>query len=206
MIAKLTGLVDSTARGTAIIDVNGVGYMITASNRTLTRLAPGLPAVVYVETLVREDAIQLIGFIDDAERSWFRLLTTVQGVGAKAALSILSALEPDALTLAIASGDRSLLARSPGIGSRLAQRIVSELADKLHAINVASAECAGPALSAEPRSDTSDAVAALVGLGFAPSSALSAVLAVAREAEPDITLEALIKGGLARLAPQEPAR
>src|SRR5262245_4049617 len=131
MIAKLAGVVEQIDPDGAIIDVNGVGYLAFCSTRTISRLpSPGSPARLLIETHVREDHIHLYGFIDAAERDWFRLLTTVQGVGAKLALAILSAVPPDALTVAIFAQDRATLARSDGVGAKLAARIVNELRDK----------------------------------------------------------------------------
>ncbi|HEY7270383.1 MAG TPA: Holliday junction branch migration protein RuvA, partial [Dehalococcoidia bacterium] len=135
MIAQLTGRVEALEDGRCVIDVNGVGYLVHASTRTLSELptAPGL-ARVLVETHVRDDAIQLYGFIDPAERDWFRLLTTVQGVGGRVALSVLSVLSPRELTTAIAAGDRASLTRVPGVGARLAVRLLTELRDKAGAM------------------------------------------------------------------------
>src|ERR1700749_3430907 len=135
MIAQLTGRVDSLSDGTCVIDVGGVGYLVQASSRTLAAL-PQPPAVarVLVETHVREDAILLYGFADSAERDWFRLLTTVQGVGGKVALAVLSALSPRDLVSAIANGDRASLTRAPGVGPRLAVRLLTELRDKAGAM------------------------------------------------------------------------
>ncbi|MCP4246504.1 MAG: Holliday junction branch migration protein RuvA, partial [bacterium] len=136
MIAKLTGIVDSTGDGWAVVDVGGVGYLVFCSGRTLSRIAAGEVACLMVETQVREDAIQLYGFTDHGEREWFRLLTTVQGVGAKAALSILGVLAPEDLILAIASGDKGAITRATGVGPKLASRILSELRDKVATIGV----------------------------------------------------------------------
>ena len=131
MIALLTGRVAALEDGRCVIDVNGVGYLVNASTRTLAAL-PNAPDIarLLVETQVREDAITLYGFADPAERDWFRLLTTVQGVGAKVALGVLSALSPSDLVAAIASGDRASLTRAPGVGAKLAVRLLSELREK----------------------------------------------------------------------------
>ncbi len=131
MIAKLAGILDQIAADGAVIDVNGVGYLAFCSTRTLGRLPPaGAPVRLLVETHVREDHIHLYGFVDTAERDWFRLLTTVQGVGARLALAVLSAIGPDELGFAILAQDRASLARADGVGPRLAARIVNELRDK----------------------------------------------------------------------------
>jgi len=134
MIAKLTGTVDSVGDESAVIDVNGVGYLVHCSTRTLGRLPPqGGVASLLVETQVREDRIQLFGFADAAERDWLRMLSTVQGVGARTGLAILSTLSPDELVAAIAHGDKGPLTRAAGVGPKLAQRIVSELKDRVQA-------------------------------------------------------------------------
>ena len=135
MIAQLTGRVEALEEGRCIIDVNGVGYLVQASTRTLAAMpAPPATARLLVETHVREDAILLYGFADPAERDWFRLLTTVQGVGGRVALSVLSALSPRDLVSAIAAGDRASLTRAPGVGARLAVRLLTELRDKVGAM------------------------------------------------------------------------
>jgi Holliday junction DNA helicase RuvA len=132
MIAKLAGVVEQIEPDAAVIDVNGVGYLAFCSTRTIGRLPPlGLPVRLLIETHVREDHIHLYGFIDAAERDWFRLLTTVQGVGARLALSILSAVAPETLGLAILAQDKPALAQAEGVGPRLAARIVNELRDKV---------------------------------------------------------------------------
>lgn len=203
MIAKLTGILDSLGDGHAVIDVGGVGYLVACSTRTLRRMGPGEPAVLLVDTHVREDAIQLYGFADEGERSWFRLLTSVQGVGAKAALAILGALAPDDLALAIASGDRAAVTRAPGVGPKLATRILSVLKDKVGGAGVPAASGAPPAPVLP--GDAGDAVAALVNLGFAPSEAMSAVAAATGQLGGGAGVEALIRDGLARLAPHHDA-
>lgn len=177
MIAKLTGLVDVIERDRAIIDVHGVGYLVRASSRTLGALTTGGPAVLLVETSVREDAIDLYGFATTSERDWFRLLTTVQGVGAKVALSLLSTLPPKDLARAIAIGDRSMLTRAEGVGPKLANRLASELKDKVGGLGAASLGQAAVAGSAGPASAdmSEDAVSALVNLGYRRFEALSAI-------------------------------
>ena len=153
MIALLNGRVDALEDGRCIIDVNGVGYLVQASTRTLASLPPA-PAVarVLVETHVRDDAITLYGFTDTAERDWFRLLLTVQGVGAKVALGILSSLSPRDLIGAIAAGDKTSLTRAPGVGAKLAVRLLSELRDKAGAMPTGtSIAFAAPAGGTEAR-------------------------------------------------------
>ncbi|MBC7635007.1 MAG: Holliday junction branch migration protein RuvA, partial [Acetobacteraceae bacterium] len=136
MIAKLTGRIEGLEADRCIVDVNGVGYLVQSSTRTLSALQDGGTASLLIETQVREDAIQLFGFAESAERDWFRLLTTVQGVGAKVALGILSALSPRDLIGAIQSGDRASLTRAPGVGPKLAVRLLTELRDKAGAMPV----------------------------------------------------------------------
>ncbi len=177
MIAKLSGLVDVIERDRAIIDVQGVGYLVRASSRTLGALTTGGAAVLLVETSVREDAIDLYGFATTSERDWFRLLTTVQGVGAKVALSLLSALPPGALARAIATGDRAMLTRAEGVGPKLANRLASELKDKvggLSAASLAQAAVAGAAGAANAAM-ADDAVSALVNLGYRRFDAAGAI-------------------------------
>ncbi len=203
MIARLKGIVESIDEGSAIIDVNGVGYLVSASGRTLRELVVGGPATVLVETVVREDAIALYGFLKTAERDWFRILTTVQGVGARVALSILSTLPPDALARAIAAGDRASLSRPPGVGPKLAARLATELKDKAAAFGVAPApagarESAMPATAAA--SVNEDAVSALVNLGYRRVEAFGAVARVTQRLGADAPLDAVIRGGLQELA------
>jgi len=164
VIAQLTGRVEALEEGRCIVDVNGVGYLVHASTRTLAAL-PGPPEVarLLVETHVREDAILLYGFADSAERDWFRLLTTVQGVGGRVALSVLSALSPRDLIAAIASGDRASLTRAPGVGARLAVRLLTELRDKAGAMPSAPGfvmpSSVAPGIG-------EDAISALLNLGY----------------------------------------
>ena len=176
MFAKLKGILDSTDDDTAVIDVGGVGYLVSASRSTLTRLgAPGSAVSVLIETHVREDKIALFAFASAAERDWFRQLYSVQGVGPKVALSILSALPPDTLATAIAAGDAKLLTRADGVGPKLATRIVTELKGKVGAIGLASAPSAALALPAQPSGALADAVSALVNLGYGRTEAFTAV-------------------------------
>ena len=199
MIAKLRGAIDSIADGNCIIDVNGVGYLVFASTRTLSAL-PNAPAIVslLIDTHVREDAISLYGFATGAERDWFRLLTTVQGVGAKVALALLSALSPDQLIAAIASGDRAALTRSPGVGPKLAIRILSELREKAGAMPGGG----GLTLSSLPvaKGAVADALSALTNLGYRRAEAEAALARAADEHGADAALDVLIRAGLQALA------
>ncbi len=206
MIAKLTGLVDSIGEDWAVIDVSGVGYLVSCPGRTLQCLVRGEPASLFVETHAREDRIQLFGFGDAPERDWFRLLMTVQGVGAKVALAVLGVLSVDELMRALASGDRSAIARAPGVGTRLATRIVSELKDKAGAFAVDTAMRPVAASSDGMDREMADAVSALVNLGYGPSEAMGAISQVSQRLGPGAGLEELIRGGLGELAPREHAR
>lgn len=211
MIAKLTGRIDSTGEDWAVIDVGGVGYLVFCSGRGLARLAVGEAASLMIETHVREDHIHLFGFVDRVEQEWFRLLITVQGVGAKVALAILSVIEPDALMVAIAAADKAAITQAAGVGPKLATRIISELRDKVGSM-VAAAPIGGPGGGpgggpvAAVHSDATDAASALVNLGYEPIEALSAVSHVAGRLGVEAGVEALIRGGLAELVPQEVKR
>src|SRR6201995_3749987 len=174
MIAKLTGRVDALSDGTCVIDVGGVGYLVQASSRTLSALPqPPATAKVLVETQVREDAIVLYGFADSAERDWFRLLTTVQGVGGRVALAILSALSPRDLISAIATGDKASLTRAQGVGPRLAVRLLTELKDKTGTMPASAGVAITPIAAATP---ADDALSALVNLGYRRTEAQPAVV------------------------------
>lgn len=207
MIAKLTGKLDSTGEDWAVVDCAGVGYLVQCATRTLSRLpAIGGNVSLVVETLMREDSLKLIGFASAAERDWFRLLTQVQGVGARIALAILSALEVEELVRAIAAQDRTLLTRADGVGPKLAQRIVTELKDKAAGLmlgHVARAAAASPAgaASLDPSVGlAADAVSALVNLGYGRSEAFGAVAAAVQVVGPKPKLEDLIRAGLRELA------
>jgi Holliday junction DNA helicase RuvA len=168
MIGKLKGLIDSVSEDALILDVNGVGYVVAASARTLRNLpAAGAAATLHIETQVREDSIRLFGFLTESERDWFRLLQSVQGVGAKVALAILSIFSSGELADAIALQDKAMVARAPGVGPKLAARIVAELKDKGPAggaeLGVA---IAGVDQAAKLPKAAEDAVLALVGLGY----------------------------------------
>lgn len=215
MIAKLKGLVDAADEDGVILDVNGVGYLVFCSARTLSRLPPqGQATALDIETHVREDHIHLYGFAERAERDWFRALTTVQGVGARVALAILSVLSPDQVSQAVAAQDKAAVARANGVGPKLAQRIVSELKDKAGSIALgpggalsgATAPAAAGAGKAEGEGDgvdasaREDAVSALVNLGYGRSEAFTAVAKAARGLEGGADAAALIRAGLKELS------
>lgn len=199
MIAKLTGVVDATGDGWAVIDVRGVGYSVFCSAKTLSQLSPCQSASLLIETHVREDAIQLYGFVHADEKLWFRLLTTVQGVGAKGALAVLSVLAPDELVHAIAMADRTALTRASGVGPKLAARVISELKDKVPAISPGAPSTAVAAFRSLPATVEGEAVSALVNLGFKPLEARTAIIHAAQRLGTGATIETLIRGGLAEL-------
>jgi len=202
MIAKLAGLVDQVGSDSAVIDVGGVGYLAFCSTRTIGNLPPaGAPVTLLIETHVREDHIHLYGFADPAERDWFRRLTTVQGVGARLALAILSVVPPQELGIAILAQDKVALTRADGVGPRLATRIVNELRDKLDSIAaaVSPTELIAPTRDQES-GPTADAVSALVNLGYRRAEAFGAVTTAARRLGGATDAAALIRGGLQELA------
>ena len=211
MIAKLTGILDSAREGQAVIDVNGVGYLVFCSARTLASLPPrGQAASLAIETHVREDHIHLYGFANDAEREWFKLLTTVQGVGAKVGLAILSVLSPTEIAQAIVAGDRTAVARADGVGPKLAQRVVTELKDKAGSIRLAhgmpafaqggaNATFGKPAEGAEEDGELADAVSALVNLGYKRVEAFGAVSSASRKLGRKVAAADLIRAGLKEL-------
>jgi holliday junction DNA helicase RuvA len=206
MIGKLRGAVDTVGADHAIIDVGGVGYEVTCSSRTLGALpAPGEPVTLSIEMYVREDAIKLFGFLSESERGWFRLLQSVQGVGAKVALSILSTLDAGQLSHAVALQDRGMFARAPGVGPKVALRIVNELKDKAPApaISAAGGIGAGPAgagAKTDAVSAAAEAVSALVNLGYAPAQANAAVSAALPKAGDPPRTENLIRLALKEMA------
>ena len=221
MIGKLSGRIDYRASDHVLLDVRGVGYLVHVSERTLMALpGPGGMAALYTDLLVREDLLQLFGFLTLAEKEWHRLLTTVQGVGAKAALSILGTLGPDGVARAIALGDAAAVRRAPGIGPKLAQRVVLELKDKapavmamgaaapdlgddsvIEALEPAAPNPAKPKPTARKQSAQAqaDALSALTNLGYGPSEAAQAV---AQAAESETDTPALIRAALKLLAPK----
>ena len=201
MIAKLTGLVDDTGDGRAIIDVGGVGYLVFCSTRTLAHLAVGEEATLQIETQVREDAFNLYGFADRGERDWFRLLITVQGVGAKHALAILSVLQPDELVHAVAAQDKATIARARGVGPKLAGRIAAELKDKIGDLALGPAAAAAPAgFGLDGDDGAGDAISVLVNLGYRRTEAHGAIVRARRTLGPDAATEDLVKSGLKELA------
>ncbi|MGE4218891.1 MAG: Holliday junction branch migration protein RuvA [Alphaproteobacteria bacterium] len=206
MIASLSGRVDHIDEDSAVIDVGGVGYLVFCGARTLARLpGAGEAARLFVETHVREDHIHLYGFYDAVERAWFRLLTTVQGVGARVALAILSALSTEELAQAVAHQDRTMLTRASGVGPKLAVRIVTELKDRaLHMPVAASVPHMGGALPIVVGGEEEAAISALVNLGFPRAQAAGAVARAGRslagDGEAAPALESLIRAGLRELS------
>jgi Holliday junction DNA helicase RuvA len=208
MIGKLRGVVDAVGADHAVIDVGGVGYEVVCSSRTLAALpAPGEPVSLSIETHVREDAIKLYGFLSEAERGWFRLLQSVQGVGAKVALSILSTLDAGQLANAIALQDKAMVTRAPGVGPKVALRIVNELKDKAPPLAFSTAaplSQAGALNGARPASPApsaaAEAVSALVNLGYAPLQANTAISAALAKTGDGARVEELIRLGLKDLA------
>lgn len=200
MIAKLKGLLDSTGLDHAVIDVGGIGYLVGASSRTLGALGRvGEAVTIHTEMLVAEDSIRLVGFASAEERDWFRLLIHVQGVGARVALAILSALEPAELHRAVAMGDKTMVTRANGVGAKLAERIVRELKDKVGVAPAGSAVAAGTVV-APVGSHGADALSALQNLGFRPVEASAAVAAAEAEIGEDATLDALVRLALRKAA------
>jgi Holliday junction DNA helicase RuvA len=208
MIGKLTGKVDAVGESHCIIDVGGVGYEVQASARALRGMALGETVSLTIDTHVREDAIRLYGFSSEVERTWFRTLQTVQGVGAKVALACLGILAPHELANAIALGDWAQVERTPGVGKKLAQRITSELKDKASALGVASlpSGAAEPIAAAPVMADgagataTAEAISALTNLGYQPVQASQAVAAAMKDLGGDAETAALIRRGLKELA------
>jgi Holliday junction DNA helicase RuvA len=230
MIGKLTGRVDYQTSDHVLIDTGGVGYLVYCSERTLANLPPaGNVAVLYTEMLVREDLLQLFGFLTPYEREWHRLLVSVQGIGAKAAMAIMGTLGADGVSQALAIGDWAAIKAAPGIGPKIAQRVVNELKDKAPAIialgatldqTAAAAPDANVVIDADLGAPTpapqspppapsmpsagatrADAMSALSNLGYSPSEAASAVAQAARDA-PDADTQTLIRAALKALAPQ----
>ena len=204
MIGKLKGLIDSYGEDFVILDVGGVGYQVHCSTRTLQEL-PGVaqPATLSIETHVREDQIRLFGFLTDVEREWFRLLQTVQGVGAKVALSVLGTLKPADLASAVAMRDKAMVARAPGVGPKVAERIVTELKDKAPAyaaVDPAVIRRSGAIEDRRAPQPIVDAVSALINLGYGQPQAAAAIAAAARSAGEDADTARLIRLGLKELA------
>lgn len=204
MIGKLKGILDAIGDDYVIIDVNGVGYQVHCSTRTLSTLPQvGDPLVLSIETHVRETEIRLFGFSSDLERDWFRLLQSVQGVGAKVALAIQSTLSAGDIATAIALQDKASVARAPGVGPKVAQRIVTELKDKAPAYSGAAAAEIGLAVEigdGVASSAVTDAVSALGNLGYSSQQAAAAVASAVRNAGEDADSATLIRLGLKELA------
>jgi len=204
MIGKLKGIVEAVGEGHAIIDVGGVGYEVQASARTLRTLQAGQPVSLAIETHVREDAIRLFGFTSEFERAWFRLLQTIQGVGAKVALAVLGTLSPQDLANAIALQNWAAVEQSPGVGKKLSQRIVAELRDKAPALSVAGLNAPIPARkgAAAPveTNAAAEAISALTNLGYQPAQASQAVAAAIAELGAAADTPKLIRRGLKELA------
>lgn len=204
MIGKLKGVIDSYGEDYVILDVHGVGYQVHCPSRILQTLPrPGEAAVLAIETLVREDMIRLYGFSEDGEREWFRLLMTVQGVGAKVALAILGILKAGEIANAIALGDKATISRAPGVGKRVAERILSELKDKAPSFatvdsdTISVSQTVAENVAARP---VAEAVSALTNLGYGQPQASAAVARAMKSAGEDATTETLIRLGLKELA------
>ena len=204
MIGKLRGIIDTYGEDYVIVDVGGVGYLVHCSARTLQALpAQGEAVTLAIETHVREDQIKLFGFRTDHEREWFRLLQTVQGVGAKVALSVLSTLPPSDLANAIALRDKAAVSRTPGVGPKVAERIVTELKDKVPAfanVDPALVHLSGALDDQRAPRPVADAISALVNLGYGQPQAAAAIAAAAREAGEGSDAARLIRLGLKELA------
>ncbi|MDU6377774.1 MAG: Holliday junction branch migration protein RuvA [Bradyrhizobium sp.] len=204
MIGKLKGLIDSYAEDFVILDVGGVGYQVHCSARTLQALpSPGEAATLSIETYVREDQIKLFGFRSDGEREWFRLLQTVQGVGAKVALAVLGTLPPADLANAIALRDKAAVARTPGVGPKVAERIVTELKDKAPAfadVDPGVIRLSGAIEDSRAPQPIADAISALINLGYGQPQAAAAIAAASRAAGDKAETAQLIRLGLKELA------
>ncbi len=212
MIAKLTGVIDSVGLNYVIIDVNGVGYLVYASAKTLARIgsAKGTAVSLLIETIVREDQFTLYGFGDAAEKEWFQILCTVQGVGAKVAQAILGTVSADQLPMVIASQDKAALRQTEGVGDKLALRIVTELKEKAGKIALGQAAtqkaAAGKSATGKdklvevPKTISNDAVSALINLGYGRAEAFGAVANILRDKGDDIALGDLIRESLKELS------
>ena len=204
MIGKLKGVIDSYGEDFIVLDVHGVGYLVSCSARTLQALpAPGEAATLSIETYVREDQIRLFGFLSDVEREWFRLLQTVQGVGARVALSILGTFNTGELASAIAIGDKAAIKRAPGVGPKVAERVVIELKDKAPAyseLDPAVIRLSGALSDKRAPQPVLDAVSALVNLGYGQPQAAAAIAAASRNAGEGAETAQLIRLGLKELS------
>jgi holliday junction DNA helicase RuvA len=195
MIGKLSGLVDSVAEDHAILDVGGVGYLVHCPSSTLSRLSAGASVSLMIETKVSEDAIRLYGFFTAEEREWFRLLQTVQNVGARVALNVLSALSSRELQRALALSDKAAIGRAQGVGPKLALRIVTELKDKAPSMMLRGAGDDAIAVALAPRGPEADAVSALVKLGYSQGQAAEAIARAVRDLG-EAPVDALIRESL----------
>jgi Holliday junction DNA helicase RuvA len=210
MIGKLTGLVDAIGESHCVIDVNGVGYEVQASARALRNMEIGQRVTLVIDTHLREDAIRLFGFTSEVERSWFRSLQSVQGVGAKVALAVLGTLSSQDLSNAIALGDWASVEQAPGVGKKLAQRIVAELKDKAPALAVAGlhvpavvngvAKAGREAAASAEAHASAEAISALTNLGYNPAQAAQAIAIAARDLGAEADTAKLIRRGLRELA------
>ncbi len=202
MIGKLSGTVDSIAEDHAIIDVGGVGYLVHCASSTLARLSEGANVRLAIETRVSDDAIRLYGFFDAGEREWFRLLQTVQSVGARVALNILSALSTREIERAVALGDKAAIGRAQGVGPKLALRIVTELKDKAPSMMLRAHAHDGVSPAVAPRGAEADAVSALIKLGYSDGEAAESVARAGRENQ-EATADILIRDALRSLGRQK---
>ena len=204
MIGKLKGVIDSYGEDNIVVDVHGVGYLVHCSARTLQSLPrEGEAVTLAIETHVREDQIRLFGFLSDGEREWFRLLQTVQGVGTKVALSILSTHKPADLASAIALRDKAMIARAPGVGPKVAERVVTELKDKapaLSAVDPAVIRLTGALDERRAPRPVADAVSALINLGYGEPQAAAAVAAASQASGEGADTARLIRAALKELA------
>ncbi|MGI9476856.1 MAG: Holliday junction branch migration protein RuvA [Hyphomicrobiaceae bacterium] len=205
MIGQLRGKVEAIGETICIIDVGGVGYEVQASGRALRTMSLGADVKLTIDTHVREDAIRLYGFASEVERTWFRTLQKLQGVGAKVALAILGVLSPQELANAIALGNWAAVEQTPGVGKKIAQRIVTELKDKAPALSVAGMDLPtnGKAAGAAEAGDTTaaaEAISALSNLGYVPAQASQAVAAAMQELGGDADTATLIRRGLKELS------
>ncbi len=197
MIGRLTGRIEGLEADRCLVDVGGVGYVVMASTRTLGALEPGAEQRLWVETVVREDAITLYGFLQAAEREWFRILTGVQGVGPKVALGILSALAPAELVSAIQSGDRAMLSRAPGVGPKLAIRLATELRDKAGALPLPDSVSVAASVPAGPDAEV---ISALGHLGYRRGEAEAALAKVRMRLGSDVAFADLVRESLREMA------
>ena len=199
MIARLRGTLAAIGEDEAVVDVGGVGYLVRLAPATLQRL-PGIgePVELFTELQVREDDMSLYGFLDAADRTWFRLLQTVQGVGARVALSLLGTLRPHELANAVAAGDRAALSRASGVGSRLAARLIAELKDRVGTLPQMGGEPV-PALAVAPAGPAGDALSALIHLGYGRADAFGALARVQARLGPELGVDTLVRESLKEL-------